>query len=114
MSTTTPEEPPGPQPIPHHVAVPRHEAQLPGLAEAESEPAANQGALPVGAWETDGPQTAMLDYDERRGTLVRSRLVGLEARNVSAWFGSHKVLERVSLAMEPGLVTALIGPSGCG
>jgi phosphate transport system ATP-binding protein len=41
-------------------------------------------------------------------------LVGLEARNVSAWFGSNKVLERVSLTMAPGTVTALIGPSGCG
>jgi phosphate transport system ATP-binding protein len=39
---------------------------------------------------------------------------GLVATNVSAWFGSHKVLERVTLAMEPGKVTALIGPSGCG
>ena len=38
----------------------------------------------------------------------------LEARNVSAWFGSNKVLERVSLSMPPGTVTALIGPSGCG
>ena len=41
-------------------------------------------------------------------------LVGLDARNVSAWFSGHKVLERVSLQMEPGKVTALIGPSGCG
>jgi phosphate transport system ATP-binding protein len=41
-------------------------------------------------------------------------LVGLEASNVSAWFSGHKVLERVSLHMEPGRVTALIGPSGCG
>ena len=41
-------------------------------------------------------------------------LVGLDARNVSAWFSGHKVLERVSLRMEPGRVTALIGPSGCG
>jgi phosphate transport system ATP-binding protein len=41
-------------------------------------------------------------------------LVGLEATNVSAWFSGHKVLERVSLHMEPGRVTALIGPSGCG
>jgi phosphate transport system ATP-binding protein len=41
-------------------------------------------------------------------------LVGLDARNISAWFGDHKVLERVSLNMEPGTVTALIGPSGCG
>lgn len=38
----------------------------------------------------------------------------LEAAGVSAWFGSHKVLERVSLTMEAGTVTALIGPSGCG
>jgi phosphate transport system ATP-binding protein len=38
----------------------------------------------------------------------------LEATNVSAWFGTNKVLERVSLVMEPKKVTALIGPSGCG
>jgi len=41
-------------------------------------------------------------------------LAGLETRNVSAWFGDHKVLERVSLDMPPGQVTSLIGPSGCG
>ncbi|MFB7911427.1 phosphate ABC transporter ATP-binding protein [Kitasatospora sp. NPDC056076] len=41
-------------------------------------------------------------------------LAGLETRDVSAWFGSRKVLERVSLAMPAGEVTALIGPSGCG
>jgi phosphate transport system ATP-binding protein len=41
-------------------------------------------------------------------------LLGLEARGVSAWFGTHKVLERVSLTMGAGEVTALIGPSGCG
>ncbi|MFJ3822697.1 phosphate ABC transporter ATP-binding protein PstB [Streptomyces nodosus] len=38
----------------------------------------------------------------------------LEARSVSAWFGSHQVLSRVSLTMPAGQVTALIGPSGCG
>ena len=38
----------------------------------------------------------------------------LDAVGVSAWFGSNKVLERVSLEMPPGVVTALIGPSGCG
>jgi phosphate transport system ATP-binding protein len=38
----------------------------------------------------------------------------LAAREVSAWFGQHKVLERVSLGMRAGEVTALIGPSGCG
>ena len=38
----------------------------------------------------------------------------IRATNVSAWFGSKKVLERVTLTMQPSRVTALIGPSGCG
>ena len=38
----------------------------------------------------------------------------LEAREITAWFGTHKVLDRVSLTMPAGQVTALIGPSGCG
>jgi phosphate transport system ATP-binding protein len=38
----------------------------------------------------------------------------LEAERVSAWFGQRKVLDRVSLDMPAGQVTALIGPSGCG
>jgi phosphate transport system ATP-binding protein len=60
-------------------------------------------------------ETAVLDYDRPGDPLFApKRLVGLEARNISAWFGTHKVLERVSLSMEPGAVTALIGPSGCG
>ncbi len=39
---------------------------------------------------------------------------GLEADRVSAWFGQRKVLDRVSLDIPAGQVTALIGPSGCG
>ncbi len=38
----------------------------------------------------------------------------LDAREVSAWFGSHHALDRVSLMMASGEVMALIGPSGCG
>ncbi|MGD0381716.1 MAG: phosphate ABC transporter ATP-binding protein [Acidimicrobiales bacterium] len=38
----------------------------------------------------------------------------LEARDISAWFGDHHVLDRVSLTMVARQVTALIGPSGCG
>jgi phosphate transport system ATP-binding protein len=38
----------------------------------------------------------------------------LRAESISAWFGDRKVLDRVSLDMPPGAVTALIGPSGCG
>jgi phosphate transport system ATP-binding protein len=61
-----------------------------------------------------GDDTMLMDQAER-GAVPRSRpLSSLDARNISAWFGSHKVLERVSLLMEPGTVTALIGPSGCG
>ncbi len=46
--------------------------------------------------------------------VVQSPLAGLDARSISAWFGSHQVLDRVSLEMAAGQVTALIGPSGCG
>lgn len=42
------------------------------------------------------------------------KLASLEARAISAWFGDHKVLDRMSLTMQAGKVTALIGPSGCG
>ncbi len=38
----------------------------------------------------------------------------LATRDVSCWFSGRKVLERCSLSMQPGRVTALIGPSGCG
>ena len=41
-------------------------------------------------------------------------LAGLDAREISAWFGERMVLDRVSLHMAAGEVTALIGPSGCG
>ncbi|TXN31069.1 phosphate ABC transporter ATP-binding protein [Lacisediminihabitans profunda] len=47
-------------------------------------------------------------------TAVPSGLATLDARAISAWFGDHKVLDRVSLTMEAGKITALIGPSGCG
>src|SRR5215475_14416219 len=64
-------------------------------------------------------QTAVMDAVTPSGLPVGAAypgkpLSGLEARGISAWFGNHKVLERVSLAMEPGTVTSLIGPSGCG
>jgi phosphate transport system ATP-binding protein len=41
-------------------------------------------------------------------------LAELDARNISAWFGDRLVLDRVSLRMPAGGITALIGPSGCG
>jgi phosphate transport system ATP-binding protein len=38
----------------------------------------------------------------------------LYAEEISAWFGSHQVLEGLTLHMPAQHVTALIGPSGCG
>jgi phosphate transport system ATP-binding protein len=46
--------------------------------------------------------------------LSDAPLAGIEAREISAWFGDHQVLDRVSLMMPAGHVTSLIGPSGCG
>ncbi len=48
------------------------------------------------------------------GAPTGSTLTGIDARNISAWFGTHQVLDRVSLEMPAGQVTSLIGPSGCG
>jgi phosphate transport system ATP-binding protein len=45
---------------------------------------------------------------------TRGRGSTLVAESVSAWFGTHKVLDRVDLVMAANSVTALIGPSGCG
>jgi phosphate transport system ATP-binding protein len=50
------------------------------------------------------------DYDD----LSNRPLSSIEARDISAWFGTHKVLDRVSLEMPAGQITSLIGPSGCG
>jgi phosphate transport system ATP-binding protein len=46
--------------------------------------------------------------------VVGGPLAELDARDITAWFGDHMVLEQVSLTMRAGEVTALIGPSGCG
>jgi phosphate transport system ATP-binding protein len=38
----------------------------------------------------------------------------LEARELSAWYGTRKAIEKVSLDIAPHHITAIIGPSGCG
>jgi len=90
---------------------PRHASPGPELGPGPEAGSAG-GAGPVGG---AGPQTSVIDYRRTDAPhLGTGPLVGLEAHNVSAWFGGNKVLERVSLDMQPGRVTALIGPSGCG
>ncbi len=64
------------------------------------------------------PSTSLLDSTRELspiGSSPSGALVGgLVAEDVSCWFGTRKVLDRVSLEMRPRAVTALIGPSGCG
>jgi phosphate transport system ATP-binding protein len=61
----------------------------------------------------DNAETALLPaVTDEYGANVP--LAELQAREISAWFGNHQVLDRVSLTMPAGKVTALIGPSGCG
>jgi phosphate transport system ATP-binding protein len=67
---------------------------------------------------SDGDRTATGEVPDVRGegAAVQGSAVSghLEARQLSAWFGTHHALDRVSLTMSAGEVTALIGPSGCG
>jgi len=56
--------------------------------------------------DTSTLDPAIIDGGNQAASLV--------ARDISAWFGTHQVLDRVSLEMEARKVTALIGPSGCG
>ena len=67
----------------------------------------------VAAAGVDVPELATA-RESRTAVMEPISGAALDAVRVSAWFGAHKVLERVSLSMSPGLVTALIGPSGCG
>ena len=58
--------------------------------------------------------TEVMHRGSARVGAATDSLAMLEARSISAWFGDRKVLDRVSLTMPAGQVTALIGPSGCG
>ena len=46
---------------------------------------------------------------------ARTNIVGtIEASNFSFWYGKKQALNKISMAVPPTSVTALIGPSGCG
>ncbi|CAB4701241.1 MAG: ATP-binding cassette domain-containing protein [Actinobacteria bacterium] len=63
----------------------------------------------------DAPRSRGRRSDHGTAQVTTAKpLIGIEAREISAWFSSRQVLDRVSLDMEAGQVTALIGPSGCG
>jgi len=75
-------------------------------------------ALPMPASTPNAPRASRFSVRQRSGgsdlMAPPATLTGIDARNISAWFGTHQVLDRVSLDMRAGEVTALIGPSGCG
>ncbi len=40
--------------------------------------------------------------------------VGIEVKELNAWFGKAQVLQGINMSVKPNHVTAIIGPSGCG
>jgi phosphate transport system ATP-binding protein len=87
-----------------------------GASSTSSTPGTPAGPVPAGS-AADAPTEQLPIVPSGAEAAPGSgsgRLVGLETRDLSAWFGDHKVLDHVSLSMAPGEVTALIGPSGCG
>ena len=77
---------------------------IPGLPSRKDSPVINRSEGAAGV-----PQMALDDT-----ARFAMPLAELRAMEITAWFGDHMVLDRVSLTMPPGRVTALIGPSGCG
>jgi len=92
-----PEEEAGEENIPVTASVPEDVA-----AHNGADPSAG-GAYPGDIMTADHP---VMSGGGSLGTLV--------AQEITAWFGDHMVLDRVSLTMAAGEVTSLIGPSGCG
>jgi phosphate transport system ATP-binding protein len=112
-------------------------SQLPSPAprpDKDPQPVSNQPAYNATAIQSDGRKPSILPWRGKRGanespgvppsavgsntlsfsTTTAVPLAEIEAREITAWFGDHMVLEGVSLTMRAGEVTALIGPSGCG
>ena len=52
--------------------------------------------------------------EEEFAAPAKAGRVELEARDISVWFNTRKVLEGVNMEFPKNTVTALIGPSGCG
>ncbi len=59
-------------------------------------------------------QSVVALEQELKSELFRTGPAELEARDISVWFNTCKVLEGVTMQFPKNSVTALIGPSGCG
>src|SRR5215831_7013488 len=104
--------PPPPGPDEESSASP--DGDLPAPPDNGDPPAPVHEQLPAPAPDPD-PDTVV--YGDESTAVYEDELLPLatlEARDITAWFGDHMVLDQVSLTMHAGEVTALIGPSGCG
>jgi phosphate transport system ATP-binding protein len=81
----------------------------------QSQPDKDLSTVPAGSQEAP-TQNGTFHWGTQPPEIIGgpAPLAQLEAREITAWFGSNMVLDRVSLTMAAGEVTALIGPSGCG
>ncbi|HAC89498.1 MAG TPA: sugar ABC transporter ATP-binding protein, partial [Planctomycetaceae bacterium] len=41
-------------------------------------------------------------------------MAALEICEVSHWFGTNRILNKINLRIDAGQIVALVGPSGCG
>ena len=69
--------------------------------------------------EEDNPtpphiQVAQADRTPTTPGLTHASTVGMEVKNLNAWFGKSQVLYDIAMSIKPRQVTAIIGPSGCG
>jgi phosphate transport system ATP-binding protein len=47
-------------------------------------------------------------------TTAPAPIFTLQAEGLNLWYGDFQALKDISVAIKPGIITALIGPSGCG
>src|SRR5690606_25759093 len=91
-------------------------ATLPGVSHR----AARRGELRDGARGVGGAGGAHGDRDDGGGAAARRArrrgvlMAGLEVRDVTVRYGGTTAVDGASLAVAPGEVVALLGPSGCG
>ena len=89
-------------------------APSPAPARPGTQPLTSEREPPMNATPAAGHRPAPRRTSGSRSRHVQNGLAELRAVDITAWFGTHKVLDRVSLTMPAGGITALIGPSGCG
>jgi len=114
MSNTDPQG----QSTPQHASDPSAGLTV-TMPPVAANPFATASGEPTRSRPSRATATAVLDRPEparQAGppSFEPQGLAELQAQSISAWFAKHQVLDRVSLTMPAGQVTALIGPSGCG